>query len=137
MVRFQKLGTPELSSSSSTSTALSPKNFEKRAHPRKYSYSIYIKAMASARSIEKIRKKSEKNPKKNQKIVPLPINVFVDSEQKAEFKAKIKICYHQSRRWQAPGAVKKRKKSEKKIVPVSTQSKKPDLRRRLNHVPIN
>ena len=30
---FKKLGTPELSSSSSTSTALSPKNFEKRAHP--------------------------------------------------------------------------------------------------------
>ena len=28
---FKKLGTPELSSSSSTSTALSPKNFEKRA----------------------------------------------------------------------------------------------------------
>ena len=31
---FKKLGTPELSSSSSTSTALSPKNFEKRAHPK-------------------------------------------------------------------------------------------------------
>ena len=30
---FKKLGTPELSYSSSTSTALSPKNFEKRAHP--------------------------------------------------------------------------------------------------------
>ena len=30
---FKKLSTPELSSSSSTSTALSPKNFEKRAHP--------------------------------------------------------------------------------------------------------
>ena len=30
---FKKLCTPELSSSSSTSTALSPKNFEKRAHP--------------------------------------------------------------------------------------------------------
>ena len=30
---FKKLGTPELSSSSSKSTALSPKNFEKRAHP--------------------------------------------------------------------------------------------------------
>ena len=30
---FKKLGTPDLSSSSSTSTALSPKNFEKRAHP--------------------------------------------------------------------------------------------------------
>ena len=30
---FKKLGTPELSSSSSTRTALSPKNFEKRAHP--------------------------------------------------------------------------------------------------------
>ena len=30
---LKKLGTPELSSSSSTSTALSLKNFEKRAHP--------------------------------------------------------------------------------------------------------
>ena len=30
---FKKLGAPELSSSSSTSTALSLKNFEKRAHP--------------------------------------------------------------------------------------------------------
>ena len=30
---FKKIGTPELSSSSYTSTALSPKNFEKRAHP--------------------------------------------------------------------------------------------------------
>ena len=30
---FKKVGTPELSSSSSTSTALSPENFEKRAHP--------------------------------------------------------------------------------------------------------
>ena len=33
---FKKLGTPELSSSSSTSTALSPKNFEKRAHPKMF-----------------------------------------------------------------------------------------------------
>ena len=33
---FRKLGTPELGSSSSTSTALSPKNFEKRAHPNYY-----------------------------------------------------------------------------------------------------
>ena len=33
---FKKLGTPELSSSSSTSKALSPKNFEKRAHPNAY-----------------------------------------------------------------------------------------------------
>ena len=31
---FKKLGTGELSSSSSTSTALSTKNVEKRAHPR-------------------------------------------------------------------------------------------------------
>ena len=30
---FEKLGTPELNSSSSTSTALIPNNFEKRAHP--------------------------------------------------------------------------------------------------------
>ena len=40
----------------------------------------------------KKEKKSEKNPKK---IVPVPIYVFVDSEQKAEFKAKIKPCSHQ------------------------------------------
>ena len=39
--------------------------------------------------------KKEKNPKKIQKIVPVPIYVFVDSEQKAEFKAKIKPCSHQ------------------------------------------
>ena len=61
----------------------------------------------------------------------------------------------QSRRWQAPEAVEKRKKNpkknQKKIVPVpiyvfvdsclymflTTQSKKPNLRRRLNHIPIN
>ena len=41
---------------------------------------------------KKIRKKSEK---KIEKIVPVPIYVFVDSEQKAEFKAKIKPCSHQ------------------------------------------
>ena len=51
----------------------------------------YIKALASARGSEK-RKKIRK---KNQKIVPVPIYVFVDSEQKAEFKAKIKPCSHQ------------------------------------------
>ena len=43
--------------------------------------------------------KKEKNPKKIRKeikkIVPVPIYVFVDSEQKAEFKAKIKPCSHQ------------------------------------------
>ena len=39
--------------------------------------------------------KKEKNPKKIKKIVPVPIYVFVDSEQKAEFKAKIKPCSHQ------------------------------------------
>ena len=51
-----------------------------------------IKALASARGSEK----KKKNPKKNQKkIVPVPIYVFVDSEQKAEFKAKIKPCSHQ------------------------------------------
>ena len=59
---------------------------------------------------------------------------------------------YKSRRWQAPGAVKKKKnrkkifkKSEKKskrscqclYMFLSTQSKKPNLRRRLNHVPIN
>ena len=35
---LKKLGTPELSSSSSTSTALSLKNFEKRAHPNLHQY---------------------------------------------------------------------------------------------------
>ena len=48
---------------------------------------IYIKALASARGSEK--------REKIQKIVPVPIYVFVDSEQKAEFKAKIKPCSHQ------------------------------------------
>ena len=38
---FKKLGTPELSSSSSTSTALSPKNFEKRAHPTNQAKFLY------------------------------------------------------------------------------------------------
>ena len=45
------------------------------------------------------KKKSKKNlkkiRKKIKKIVPVPIYVFVDSEQKAEFKAKIKPCSHQ------------------------------------------
>ena len=57
-----------------------------------------IKALASARGSEK-RKKTKKNlkkvRKKIKKIVPVPIYVFVDSEQKAEFKAKIKPCSHQ------------------------------------------
>ena len=60
---------------------------------------IYIKALASARGSEKRKKKSKKNlkkiRKKIKKIVPVPIYVFVDSEQKAEFKAKIKPCSHQ------------------------------------------
>ena len=64
-----------------------------------------IKALASARGSEKKKKKKEKkkktkkNPKKIRKkikkIVPVPLYVFVDSEQKAEFKAKIKPCSHQ------------------------------------------
>ena len=47
---------------------------------------LYIKALASARGSEK---------RKNQKNCARPIYVFVDSEQKAEFKAKIKPCSHQ------------------------------------------
>ena len=47
-----------------------------------------IKALASAQG-------SEKRKKIRKKIVPVPIYVFVDSEQKAEFKAKIKLCSHQ------------------------------------------
>ena len=40
--------------------------------------------------------KKRKNLKKiRKKIVPVPTYVFVDSEQKAEFKAKIKQCSHQ------------------------------------------
>ena len=50
---------------------------------------------AVKKSEKKSKKKSEKNPKKIKKIVPVPIYVFVDSEQKAEFKAKIKPCSHQ------------------------------------------
>ena len=55
---------------------------------------LYIKALASARGSEK-KKKRKKIRKKIKKIVPVPIYVFVDSEQKAEFKAKIKPCSHQ------------------------------------------
>ena len=58
-----------------------------------------IKALASARGSEKRKKNRKKNlkkiRKKIKKIVPVPIYVFVDSEQKAEFKAKIKPCSHQ------------------------------------------
>ena len=48
----------------------------------------------------KKKKKSKKNRKKirkkiQKKIVPVPIYIFVDSEQKAEFKAKIKPCSYQ------------------------------------------
>ena len=63
-----------------------------------YNIHYIIKALASARDSEnrkKIEKKSKKNLKKIKKIVPVPIYVFVDSEQKAEFKAKIKPCSHQ------------------------------------------
>ena len=63
-----------------------------KANQRPY---IYIKALASALGSEKKKKKSKRNPKKIKKIVPVPIYVFVDSEQKADFKAKIKPCYHQ------------------------------------------
>ena len=60
--------------------------------------STNIKALVSARGSEKKKKKLKKNPKKIRKkikkIVPVPIYVFVDSEQKAEFKAKIKPCSH-------------------------------------------
>ena len=53
---------------------------------------------ASARAVKK-EKKTKKNlkkiRKKIKKIVPVPIYVFVDLEQKAEFKAKIKPCSHQ------------------------------------------
>ena len=50
-------------------------------------------------AVKKRKKNRKKNPKKIRKkikkIVPVPIYVFVDSEQKAEFKAKIKPCSHQ------------------------------------------
>ena len=56
-------------------------------------YIVYIKALASARGSEKkILKKSEKKSKKSCQC--LSIYVFVDSKQKAEFKAKIKPCSH-------------------------------------------
>ena len=41
------------------------------------------------------KRKNPKKIKKIKKIVPVPIYVFVDSEQKAKFKAKIKPCSHQ------------------------------------------
>ena len=126
-----------------------------------------IKALASTRGSEK-EKKSKKNlkkiRKKIKKIVPVPIYVFVDSEQKAEFKAKIKPCSHQQYKQihfvlgqikalaSARGS-EKRKKIEKKseknpkknqknrasayICFCRLRAKKPNLRRRLNHFPIN
>ena len=56
---------------------------------------LYKVVLTSARGSEKkkIEKKSEKRFRK--KIVPVPIYIFVDAEQKAEFKAKIKPCSHQ------------------------------------------
>ena len=53
-----------------------------------------IKALASARAVKK-EKKLKKSEKKSKNFVPVPIYVFVESEQKAEFKAKIKPCSHQ------------------------------------------
>ena len=46
-------------------------------------------------AVKKENKNQKKIRKKIKKIVPVPIYVFVNSEQKAEFKAKIKPCYHQ------------------------------------------
>ena len=52
---FKKPGTPELSSSSSTSTALSPKNFEKRAHPtHQKSFSWFNLSLKYYNSMENI-----------------------------------------------------------------------------------
>ena len=50
--------------------------------------------MASARGSEK-KKKKKAQSQKIRTILPVPIYVFDDSEQKAEFKAKIKPCSHQ------------------------------------------
>ena len=52
-------------------------------------------APGAVKKEKKIEKKLKKIRKKIKKIVPVPIYVFVDSEQKAEFKAKIKPCSHQ------------------------------------------
>ena len=52
-----------------------------------------IKALASARAVKKRRKKAQS--RKIRTILPMPIYVFDDSEQKAEFKVKIKPCSHQ------------------------------------------
>ena len=52
-----------------------------------------IKALASARAVKKKGKKAQS--RKFRRILPLPIYVFDDSEQKLEFKARIKPCNHQ------------------------------------------
>ena len=69
---------------------------------REFLYKVvltYISRRWQAPGAVKKEKKSKKNlkkiRKKIKKIVPVPIYVFVDSEQKAEFKAKIKPCSHQ------------------------------------------
>ena len=62
-------------------------------------YVVISRRWQAPGAVKKEEKKSKKNlkkiRKKIKKIVPVPIYVFVDSEQKAEFKAKIKPCSHQ------------------------------------------
>ena len=60
-----------------------------------YNLQVHVSRRWQAPGAVKKEKKSEKNPKNNQKNRARPIYVFVDSEQKAEFKAKIKPCSHQ------------------------------------------
>ena len=57
-----------------------------------YTYYLYICIMYISR---RCKRPGNEKRKKIKKIVPVPIYVFVDSEQKAEFKAKIKPCSHQ------------------------------------------
>ena len=60
-----------------------------------YSRLTISRRWQAPRAVKKRKKNRKKNRKKIQKILPVPIYVFVDSEQKVEFKARIKPCSHQ------------------------------------------
>ena len=67
------------------------KQFEVSAAPRFFTRQHLSRRWQAQEAV----KKRKKIRKKIKNIVPVPIYVFVDSEQKAEFKAKIKPCSHQ------------------------------------------
>ena len=56
---------------------------------------VWNKPKRQAPGAVKKRKEKKAQSRKIRTILPVPINVFDDSEQKAEFKANIKPCSHQ------------------------------------------